>query len=129
MARRALLIAGAALTVAGCGGNATSAPPTTTTVVQLRQFAFLFPEGYTRAQMITRVGTDITIAKRKLRRSHAPARLAISSAGYAEASRRGVVPCFGKRPRADLEGFLFPAEYDFDVKTTASILEIGRAHV
>ena len=85
----------------------------------LREFRFLFPEGFTRAETIARVGTDLQIAKVKLKRAHEPARFAISAVGYAKASRGAVVPCFGRAVQHNLEGFLFPATYDFDVETTA----------
>jgi uncharacterized YceG family protein len=124
MAKHALLILALASVVAGCGAQAgkTAAPTTTTAIVQLRQFGFVFPEGFTRAQMADRVAYDVTLAKKKLRKAHTPGRFHISSRSYAGASRHAVVPCFGKSVQKNLEGFLFPAEYDFDVKTTAPIL-------
>ena len=121
MAKHALLIAALVASLAGCGATA-AAPPTTTAIVPLRQFRFLFPEGYTRAQMVDRVATDVQIAKTKLRRAHQPARFKVSATAYALATRRAVVPCFGKQVQTNLEGFLFPSIYDFDVKSTAQEL-------
>jgi uncharacterized YceG family protein len=122
MAKQALVIAALAVVVAGCGAKAATPPTTTAPVVLLRQFRFLFPEGFTRAQTVDRVGTDVRIAKAKLRRARRPARFAISAVEYALATRRAVVPCFGKKAQTNLEGFLFPATYDFDVETTPTDL-------
>jgi len=121
MAKHAFLIAVLAVGVAGCGASAakTQSPTTTAGIVPLRQFRFVFPEGFTRAETIARVATDLGIARGKLKRAHEPARFAIGAGSYAKASRGAVVPCFGKAVQHDLEGFLFPATYDFDVQTTA----------
>jgi UPF0755 protein len=43
----------------------------------------------------------------------------LSEPAYLAASRRAVVPCIGKRSRTNLEGFLFPATYDFLRGTTS----------
>jgi cell division protein YceG involved in septum cleavage len=122
VAKRAFLIGAVALVaLTGCGAGKT-ATPATTVVVPLRQFGFLFPEGYTRAQMAQRVDLDVAIAKAKLRRAHTPGRFHINGITYGLASRNKVVPCFGRGVQQNLEGFLFPARYDFDVKTTGPIL-------
>ena len=122
MAKHTFLIGFIALVVAGCGA-ASSAPATTTTpIVQLHQFKFLFPEGFTREQTIARVALDLSIAKAKQKKAHRPRRFAMTEASYAKVSGHAVVPCFGTQVQKNLEGFLFPAEYDFDTKTTASIL-------
>ena len=81
-----------------------------------------FPEGYTRSQMIERVATDAAIADCELRRAHDPARVALNGAAYAKASRGAAVPCFGKGIRPNLEGFLFPSTYLFDLRTLGSNL-------
>jgi UPF0755 protein len=79
-------------------------------------FGVVFPEGFTRAQMIDRVGAVVKIADGKLKGQ----KVALSKAGYAQASRHAVVPCFGKGLQKDLEGYLFPATYAFDVRTLGS---------
>ncbi|HEX3806982.1 MAG TPA: endolytic transglycosylase MltG [Gaiellaceae bacterium] len=79
----------------------------------LRQFHVPFPEGFTRAQMIERVALDVKIADRELKTQ----KVVLSSAGYAKASEHDVVPCFGKGVQKNMEGFLFPSEYAFDVTT------------
>jgi UPF0755 protein len=73
-----------------------------------KPFRIVFPEGFTRAQMGVRVHDVAKIAERE---RHRPVRLAETP--YLAASRRGVVRCFGKAARTNLEGFLFPDTYDF----------------
>ena len=82
-----------------------------------KPFRIVFPEGFTRADMAERVGAVAAIAKRK---RGAPVRLA--SATYLAATRRLVVPCFTPHVRTRVEGFLFPATYDFVAKTTSAQL-------
>ena len=79
-----------------------------------KPFRVIFPEGFTRQQMAQRVGAVRKIAKRKRHKQ-----VALSSRAYLLATRRAVVPCFGRQPRTNLEGFLFPATYDF-LQTTTS---------
>ena len=74
----------------------------------------IFPEGFTRAQMADRVSAVAKIAERKRNR---PVRL--SGPQYVRATRTGVVSCFAPRRRTNLEGFLFPATYDFLAGTTS----------
>jgi peptidoglycan lytic transglycosylase G len=105
-----------AATAAGCGGTGSAAPPTTT-VRQLRQFRVVFPEGFTRAQMVARTAAVAKIAERE---SHKKVKL--SGDGYAAATaspRR--FPGFGPK-KLPLEGFLFPDTYDFDRKSTSAQL-------
>ena len=82
-----------------------------------KPFRVIFPEGFTRAQMTDRVSAVAKIAERKRNR---PVRL--SGPAYTRATRTGVVSCFVPRRRANLEGFLFPATYEFLAKTTSSRL-------
>ncbi len=117
MVRGALVAACAlalAAVVAGCGGTGAAAPPTTT-VRQLRQFRIVFPEGFTRAQMVTRVQEVAKIAEHE---SHHKVKLA--AAAYAAATMHPrAIAGFGRRK---LEGFLFPDTYDFDRTTTSAEL-------
>ena len=78
-----------------------------------KPFRIVFPEGFTRAQMTVRVRDVARIARLK---SHKPVKL--NSAAYLLATRRGSIPCFRPRPQKNLEGFLFPATYDFLRSTT-----------
>jgi uncharacterized YceG family protein len=82
-----------------------------------RPFRVVFPEGFTRAQMIERVSAVARIATAKRHRT-----VLLSGPGYARASRSGVVPCFGRRRQTNLEGFLFPATYDFLRRTPSARL-------
>ena len=119
MARRSLVaaVAGAllALLSAGCG-SASSAPPTTRAAAAPppKPFRIVFPEGFTRLQMGVRVKAVAKIAERE---RHRPVRL--SQPAYLAATKSAVVRCFDRTRRANLEGFLFPATYDFLRKTTA----------
>jgi UPF0755 protein len=79
----------------------------------LRQFQAPFPEGFTRAQMIQRVALDVKRADAKLKTG----KVKLSALGYRNASAKAVVPCFGTGVQTNLEGFLFPAMYAFDVRT------------
>lgn len=82
-----------------------------------RTFTVVFPEGFTREQMAARVGAVASVAAR---RSGTP--FALTERAYVAATRRARVPCFGPVVRPNLEGFLFPATYDFDAGTTAAEL-------
>jgi UPF0755 protein len=82
-----------------------------------KPFRVVFPEGFTRAQMAIRVRDVARIARRK---SHKPVKL--SEHGYVLATRQARVPCFTPPARKNLEGFLFPATYDFLGSTPAARL-------
>ncbi|HEY3921094.1 MAG TPA: endolytic transglycosylase MltG [Gaiellaceae bacterium] len=118
MAKHAFVAGLVALSFAAAGcGSASSASPTTSTIVQLHQFEIIFPEGYTRLQMADEVKLIATKADRERH-----GRVQISKPAYLRGSTRAVVRCFGKKPQTNLEGFLFPAGYNFDVKTTGPVL-------
>jgi UPF0755 protein len=78
-----------------------------------KPFRVIFPEGFTRAQMIQRVQAVAKIARRKRGKP-----VTLSGKQYGVATRRAVLPCFTPRRHANLEGFLFPATYDFLGATT-----------
>ena len=82
-----------------------------------KPFRIIFPEGFTRLQMAGRVAVVARIAQGK-HRGHV--RLARSA--YVAATNRIVVPCFTPKVRHQVEGFLFPATYDFVAKTTSKQL-------
>jgi len=84
----------------------------------LRVFHAPFPEGFTRAQMIARVAYDANRANTELKGTGQ--HVALSAAGYKAASAHAIVPCFGKGVQKNLEGFLFPSSYAFDVNTLGS---------
>ncbi len=101
--------------VAGCGGSGAGAP--TTTVRQPKPFRVVFPEGFTRAQMAERVQVVAKIAQRE--RHH---KVKLSAKTYLAATRKlRAIRGFGRQKRP-LEGFLFPATYDFLRNTTSQQL-------
>jgi len=60
------------------------------------------------------------VAKIAVHERHKPVRL--NETAYLAGSRNAVVRCFDRTRRANLEGFLFPATYDFLRQTTAKQL-------
>jgi UPF0755 protein len=97
--------------------HAVDAPPTVAAPPPPRTFRVIFPEGFTRAEMADRVQAVARIAERK---SGKPVK--ISRVTYAAGSRAGPTPCFTPKKQSNLEGFLFPATYDFLAKTTSKQL-------
>jgi UPF0755 protein len=88
---------------------------TPTVVGPPKPFRIVFPEGFTRADMASRVKDVAKIAQHE--RGRTP-RLNESAYLAATAGRR-LIPGFGRHP---LEGFLFPATYQFTERTTAQQL-------
>jgi uncharacterized YceG family protein len=84
-----------------------------------KPFRVIFPEGFTRAQMIQRVDAVAKIARRK---RHKP--VVLNGKQYAAATRRATIPCFTPKKRTNLEGFLFPATYDFLATTNGKDLAV-----
>jgi UPF0755 protein len=99
------------------GRSSTPPPPPPTTVAAPKPFRIVFPEGFSRLEMAQRVEVVAKIAQAK--RHGRPVRLA--RRGYLAATRPQVVPGFGRKKRS-LEGFLFPATYDFLKNTTSARL-------
>jgi len=117
----AVVVVATAGTVAGWGVTRTTehnAAPATTTTAALppppKPFHIVFPEGFTREDMADRVVAVAEIARRKRN-----ANVRLNRTAYRAASARGVVRCFGRKPRTNLEGFLFPATYEFLKDTTS----------
>jgi UPF0755 protein len=102
--------------VAGGDDDAAPPEPTVTSPPALAPLRIIFPEGFTVREMADRVGAvrEIAISKR-----HVTPRLTRSS--YLRAVERALAPSrFRKDVKQDsLEGFLFPASYEFTQKTTA----------
>jgi UPF0755 protein len=105
----ALLIVGITLLVQH-GGS--SAAPVTTVIPPPKPFRIIFPEGMTRAAMAHRVSVVAKIAEKK---SHKHVQL--SARGYLHWSQPRAIAGFGAKH--NLEGFLFPATYDFLRNTTS----------
>ncbi|HUQ21699.1 MAG TPA: endolytic transglycosylase MltG [Gaiellaceae bacterium] len=101
----------------GGGNEEPAAEPVVTTVPKQTILRIVFPEGFTRKEMVQRVAEVRQIAKTK--RKVTPK---LSGDAYARASNAARVPAaFGKDARG-VEGFLFPATYEFTPKTTAKKL-------
>jgi UPF0755 protein len=94
--------------VRGGGTKQAKRPP----VAAPKPFRIIFPEGFTRLDMAARVNSVAKIAEHE--RGKTP-RLSEHAYLAATAGKR-VIPGFGPRP---LEGFLFPATYQFTAATTA----------
>jgi UPF0755 protein len=99
------------------GGNSSPTPPPSTAIAAPKPFRIVFPEGFNRLEMAQRVEVVAKIAQGK--RHGRPVRL--TKRGYLAVTRPHVVSGFGHKKR-DLEGFLFPATYDFLASTTSAQL-------
>jgi UPF0755 protein len=105
------------LAVAGVGGNDKPKPPPATVLAKPKPFRVVFPEGFTRKQMAARVTAVAGIARRERGK-----RVRIKAGTYLAATARlRQEPGFGNRA-LPLEGFLFPATYDFTVRTPSAQL-------
>lgn len=111
----AALVAGVAIVVAI--PHVRGSHPATTAPLAPNPFRIVFPEGFTREQMAARVQDVAAIARRK---SDKPVQL--NAKGYLLATRRAFIPCVKPHARTNLEGFLFPATYDFLATTTPADL-------
>ncbi len=114
-----LAAAAAVVAVAVALPHTHQAAPTTTALLTPppKPFRIIFPEGFTRATMADRVAAVAKIAERKRGKP-----VVLARAPYVRATRSLVVPCFTPRKRTKVEGFLFPATYDFLAKTTSQQL-------
>ena len=107
--------------VRAVGGDET-APVATTTRAQPkppRPLRIVFPEGFSRVQMARRVRAVNRIARERRK-----VRPRLSPSAYLAATRRHPLPGrFARDGRArPLEGFLFPATYEFTKTTTSKQL-------
>ncbi|MBA2537428.1 MAG: endolytic transglycosylase MltG [Actinobacteria bacterium] len=98
------------------GGEEEAAPTTApATVPQKPVLKVVFPEGFTRAEMAKRIVAVNKIAKDKRKITSK-----LSPLTYLRATRRGPVPeDFSDKKLPHLEGFLFPATYEFTEDTTS----------
>ena len=93
---------------------------TPTVVAPPKPFRIVFPEGFTREDMAARVKSVAGIAAQERGRNP---RLAERTYLAATAGKR-LIPGFGRR---QLEGFLFPATYQFTARTTSA--QLARAQL
>src|SRR5262249_39139732 len=91
----------------------TNGQTTQTVVAMPKPFRVVFPEGFTVEQMSARVSAVAKIAEHE-RRVHP----LLTSRGYLAAVGRASPPQCVRRARRAMEGFLFPATYEFFAKTT-----------
>jgi UPF0755 protein len=117
----AVLVAGFAIAwvaVASVGGSDKAEPPPPTTALgRPKPFRIVFPEGFTRKQMAERVTAVAQIARRERGK-----RVRLKEQAYLAATAKPrFEPGFGAQA-LPLEGFLFPATYDFTVRTTSTQL-------
>ena len=96
-----------------------AAPATTAAPLPPKPFRIVFPEGFTRAQMAVRITSVDRIAHRER-----GVRPRLNGKQYLALTARSAVPgsYAGDRRRRSLEGFLFPATYDFVRGTTTKQL-------
>ena len=107
------------LSVAGCGGGAKPAEAPVTTTPAIARLRIIFPEGFNVAEMGTRVADvrRIAIAKRGVTPK-------LTRAQYLAAARQARPPkaFLTDWKRGQIEGFLFPALYEFSQYTTGKEL-------
>jgi len=96
---------------------ATSSAPTTTAPPPPKPLRIVFPEGFTIEQMAARITAVDKIARQKRH-----VRPKLSAKQYLKLTAKARFPKgFGSR-RGKLEGFMFPATYDFLKRTTTAQL-------
>jgi UPF0755 protein len=107
------LLVGSAMAVLG-GGEAPPAPAPVPAAP--KPLKIIFPEGFTRAQMAERIGEVNKIAreKRNVQPKLSPSRYLALTDGSARVPR----PFLAQGGPPNLEGFLFPATYEFTKRTT-----------
>jgi UPF0755 protein len=107
------------LGVSAFGDSETEEPPPATTVAAPKStiLRIVFPEGFTRKEMVKRVAEVRQIAKSK--RKVTPK---LSGNAYATAAKAAQVPVGFRKDAKGSEGFLFPATYEFTPKTTSAQL-------
>jgi UPF0755 protein len=129
-----VLAAVAVLVVLGAAGWAGAAllrdddppPPPTETAPPLARLRIIFPEGFTRAEMADRVAAVREIAMQK--RNVTPR---LTRAGYLAATAASKPPPEFRKDWAgtSIEGFLFPATYEFSQHTpSAGLVRDQLAH-
>jgi UPF0755 protein len=110
------LVAGSAWALLGRGGEE-AAPPPVLVAPAPKPLRIIFPEGFTREQMALRIDEVNKIAedKRNVRPRLAPERYLALTDGSVRAPKGFLL---GTERPPHLEGFLFPATYEFTKRTT-----------
>jgi UPF0755 protein len=118
MRLRLTAVALIALVLSGCMGDEPAPPPVETTP-PLARLKIIFPEGFTRREMADRVEAVRQIAIDK--RGVTPR---LTKTGYLEASGDAVPPAEFRKDwqLSSIEGFLFPATYEFTKLTSSARL-------
>ena len=113
------LVAVTALAVVAAGCMRDEAPPAVETAPPLARLRIIFPEGFTRRDMADRVAVVREIAIEK--RGVTPR---LTRAGYLQASGAAVPPPEFRKDwkLSSIEGFLFPATYEFTKLTSSARL-------
>ena len=114
----ACVLLGVGFVVAGCMGSQEAPAPVETTP-PLQTLRIIFPEGFTRRDMADRVAAVRQIAIDK--RGVTPR---LTKTGYLQASGAAVPPAEFRRDwkLSSIEGFLFPATYEFTKLTSSTKL-------
>ncbi|MDQ3382008.1 MAG: endolytic transglycosylase MltG [Actinomycetota bacterium] len=108
-----------AVVVAGCRHKEPPPAPVETTP-PLARLRIIFPEGFTRREMVERVGAVHEIAIRERRVTPK-----LTAGGYRRASAQAMPPAEFRKDWSrthSSEGFLFPATYEFTKVTTSEKL-------
>ena len=113
------LVAVAVLAVVATGCMRDEAPPAVETTPPLARLRIIFPEGFTRRDMADRVAAVREIAIE--RRGVTPR---LTRTGYLQASGAAVPPPEFRKDwkLSSIEGFLFPATYEFTKLTSSARL-------
>jgi UPF0755 protein len=106
------------------GGTPDGVSPAVTATAEEEALKIVFPEGFTREEMAERIDAVNEIA-----RDERDLETALDSAEYVEVTKRvkpfqdALPKAFSSDPKVtSLEGFLFPATYDFTASTTVEAL-------
>ena len=101
------------------GDSEAEVQPTTVPAVvrKLPVFRVVFPEGFTRKEMVERV-----VAVRKIAMQKRKITPKLSGDAYAVATKAAKPPLAFRKDAKGIEGFLFPATYEFTSKTTGKQL-------
>ena len=117
MTGRFVALALLALVLAGCAGDEPASPPVETK--PLARLNIIFPEGFTRREMADRVAAvrEIAIDTRGVTPR-------LTKTGYLQASGAAVPPAEFRKAwqLSSIEGFLFPATYEFTKLTSSARL-------